>query len=139
MQIRGPTAEVPLPQEKRILLPLRFSRKNNNQHIAIRQKTMDRAWAFTHHPREVAVVEQEEQNCLKKQAKRLHHWDWRAYVLVQWGKDSPGLAQIELQKDYASVWLFRLICTRYHFYDLGKYIDKGNYAQVYECVRKDNG
>jgi hypothetical protein len=22
---------------------------------------------------------------------------------------------------------------------LGKYIDKGNYAQVYECIRKDNG
>jgi serine/threonine protein kinase len=21
----------------------------------------------------------------------------------------------------------------------GKYIDKGNYAQVYECIRKDNG
>lgn len=22
---------------------------------------------------------------------------------------------------------------------LGKYLDKGNYAQVYECTRKDNG
>lgn len=27
----------------------------------------------------------------------------------------------------------------YDEYILGKYIDKGNYAQVYECIKKDNG
>ena len=38
--------------------------------------------------------------------------------------------------------IFKRITLQSDFYDqyiLGKYIDKGNYAQVYECVRKDNG
>lgn len=36
---------------------------------------------------------------------------------------------------------FMEITLQSDFYDeyvLGKYIDKGNYAQVYECIRKDN-
>lgn len=36
---------------------------------------------------------------------------------------------------------FKEITLQSDFYDeysLGKYIDKGNYAQVYECTRKNN-
>ena len=36
---------------------------------------------------------------------------------------------------------FKDITLQSDFYDeyvLGKYLDKGNYAQVYECTRKDN-
>lgn len=36
---------------------------------------------------------------------------------------------------------FKEIALQSEFYDeyvLGHYIDKGNYAQVYQCTRKDN-
>lgn len=36
---------------------------------------------------------------------------------------------------------FKQIALQSEFYDeyiLGHYIDKGNYAQVYQCTRKDN-
>lgn len=87
----------------------------------------------------MAMGEQAKQNGRKEQTEGLHNRDRGTYVRVQCGEDSPRRAQGKLQKNHTSVWLLRWVRFGYNKCDEGKYIDKGNYAQVYECIRKDNG